>query len=205
MVHVSSQGIKVMGATNQKVDAFLGSAEEWRGEMERLRSIALDCGLNEELKWRLPCYTYEQSNVAIIQNFKEKCALMFFKGALLTDAEGLLEKPGKNSRVGRRLVFSSVDEVDEMEDRIRDFIAQAIEIEKAELDVELDRTPEPVPRELKEMFKETPGLKKAFEALTPGRQRGYILHFSGAKQSKTRRSRTEKCVPRILDGKGLRD
>lgn len=194
-----------MGETNLKVDAFLESAEEWRGEMERLRSIALDCDLDEELKWRLPCYTYEQSNVAIIQNFKEKCALMFFKGALLTDAERLLEKPGKNSRVGRRLVFSSVDEVDEMEDRIRDFIGQAIEIEKAGLEVELDRTPEPVPRELKEMFEETPGLKKAFEALTPGRQRGYILHFSGAKQSKTRRSRIEKCVPRILAGKGRHD
>lgn len=194
-----------MGETNLKVDAFLESAKEWRAEMERLRWIALDCGLNEELKWRLPCYTYEQSNVAIIQNFKEKCALMFFKGALLTDAEGLLEKPGKNSRVGRRLVFSSVDEVDEMEDRIRDFIAQAIEIEKAGLEVELDTKPEPVPHELKETFEETPGLKKAFEALTPGRQRGYILHISGAKQSKTRRSRIEKCVPRILDGKGLRD
>ena len=194
-----------MRETNLKVDAFLESAEEWREEMERLRWIALDCGLDEELKWRLPCYSYEQSNVVIIQNFKEQCALMFFKGVLLTDPEGLLEKPGKNSRVGRRMVFSNVDEVDEMEDRLRNFIAQAIEVEKAGLEVEVDRTPEPPPRELEDMFEETPGLKEAFEALTPGRQRGYILYFSGAKQSKTRRSRIERSVPKILDGKGRHD
>ena len=194
-----------MTETNRQVDAFLESAEDWREEMEKLRWIALDCGLGEELKWRLPCYTYEQSNVAIIQNFKEQCALMFFKGTLLKDPEGLLEKPGENSHVARRMVFTSADEVDDMEDRLRDFIAQAIDIEKEGLEVEVDRRPEPLPRELEEMFEEIPGLKEAFEELTPGRQRGYILHFSGAKQSKTRRSRIEKYVPKILDGKGRRD
>ena len=194
-----------MSERNRKVDAFLENAEQWREEMERLREIALDCGLGEELKWRLPCYTYERSNVAIIQNFKEQCALMFFKGSLLTDPDGLLEKPGENSRVGRRMVFSSVDEVVEMEDRLRDFIAQAIEIEKEGLEVETAKKPEPPPPELEDMFEETPGLQEAFEALTPGRQRGYILHFSGAKQSKTRRSRIEKYVPKILEGKGRHD
>lgn len=143
--------------------------------------------------------------MAIIQGFKEQCAFMFFKGALLKDPEALLERPGANSRVARRMVFSSVGEVVEMEDRLRAFIADAIEIEKAGLKVEAKKGPEPLPDELEDMFGDVPGLKKAFEALTPGRQRAYILHFSGAKQSKTRRSRIEKCVPRILAGKGLRD
>jgi uncharacterized protein YdeI (YjbR/CyaY-like superfamily) len=188
-----------------KVDAFLARATQWRDEMEKLRSIALDCGLGEELKWGKPCYTFDGANVAIVQPFKERCALMFFKGALLKDPDGLLERPGKNSHAARRMMFADIDEVIEMEDRLRAFVAQAIEAEKAGLEVEAKKSPEPIPDELVEMFAEVSGLKEAFEALTPGRRRAYILHFSGAKQSKTRRSRIEKCVPRILSGKGLRD
>lgn len=201
-IHAPPQACREM---NPKVDAFLESAEKWREEMETLRGIALDCGLSEELKWGQPCYTFGQSNVAVLQAFKQQCALMFFKGALLKDPDGLLERPGRNSHVARRMVFSSNREVVEMEGRLRAFIADAIEIEKAGLKVAVQRGPEPVPAELEEMFGEVSGLKKAFGALTPGRQRAYILHFSGAKQSKTRRSRIEKCVPRILDGRGLRD
>jgi uncharacterized protein YdeI (YjbR/CyaY-like superfamily) len=143
--------------------------------------------------------------VAIIQGFKEQCAFMFFKGALLQDPEGLLERPGANSHAARRMVFSRDGEVAGMEDRLRAFIAGAIEIEKAGLKVEEKRGSELLPEELEEMFGEVPGLKDAFRALTPGRQRAYILHFSGAKQTRTRRSRIEKCVPRILAGRGLRD
>ncbi|MHA3772344.1 YdeI/OmpD-associated family protein [Verrucomicrobiota bacterium sgz303538] len=190
---------------NPKVDQFFTSAKKWREEMERLRRIALNAGLAEELKWGKPCYTYNDGNVAIIQGFKEQCALMFFKGALLKDPDGLLEAPGEHSNVARRMVFSSVGGVAEMEARLRAFIAQAIEIEKAGLKVEVQKKPEPLPEELEVMFEEVSGLKKAFGALTPGRQRAYVLHFSGAKQSTTRRSRIEKCVPGILDGKGLND
>jgi uncharacterized protein YdeI (YjbR/CyaY-like superfamily) len=190
---------------NPKIDAFLDEADKWRDEMTILRSIMLDFGLDEELKWGLPCYTLEGSNVAIIQNFKAQCALMFFKGALLKDPDGMLEKPGPNSRAARRMMFSSLGEVAKMENRLRAFVAEAIAVERAGLKVHSKKGFEPIPDELEESFGEVPGLKKAFEALTPGRQRAYILHFSGAKQSKTRRSRIEKCVPKILDGKGLRD
>ena len=194
-----------MKNTNPKVDAYLERAKRWRDETEKLRSIALDCGLGEELKWGKPCYTFEQSNVAIIQGFKERCALMFFKGALLKDPQGLLEKPGASSHVARRMVFSSVAEVVEKERRLRAFIAEAIGVERAGLKVDVKKNREPLPVELEEMFEDVSGLNEAFRALTPGRQRAYVLHFSGAKQSKTRRSRIEKCVPRILDGRGLHD
>ncbi|MHA3774945.1 YdeI/OmpD-associated family protein [Verrucomicrobiota bacterium sgz303538] len=190
---------------NPQVDPFFTSAKKWREEMEGLRRIALNAGLAEELKWGKPCYLYNENNVAIIQGFKERCALMFFKGALLKDPGELLEAPGEHSNAARRMMFSSVGEVTDMEARLRDFIAQAIEIEKAGLKVEVPQKREPIPDELKTMFEEVSGLKKAFEALTPGRQRAYVLHFSGAKQSTTRRSRIEKCVPGILDGKGLTD
>lgn len=190
---------------NPKVDQFFTSAKKWQEEMEGLRMIALNGGLAEELKWNKPCYTYDDNNVAIIQGFKERCALMFFKGALLNDPEGLLEAPGEHSHAARRMVFSSVREVAEMEARLRDFVAQAIAIERAGLKVKVEKEPEPLPDELEAMFEEVPGLKKAFEVLTPGRQRAYVLHFSGAKQSTTRRSRIEKCVARILDRKGLND
>lgn len=194
-----------MKPMNPKIDSFLRDATKWREEMERLRAIALDCGLSEELKWGKPCYTVNQGNVAIIQPFKEQCAFMFFKGALLNDPEGLLKRPGQNSRAARRLMFSSVDQVARMEPRLRAFIAEAIKVENAGLKVQGKKNPEPMPDELGEMFEKMSGLKEAFEALTRGRKRAYILHFSGAQQSKTRMSRIEKCVPRILDGRGLND
>lgn len=188
-----------------KVDAFLKKAGKWRAEMEARRRIALDCGLSEALKWGKPCYSFNEGNVAIIQPFKERCALMFFKGVLLKDPEGLLERPGPNSHAGRRMLFSTVEEVVRMEPRLRAFIAEAIEVEKAGLKVEGRKDTAPIPHELVEMYQKVPGLKAAFGALTPGRQRAYILHFSGAKQAETRRSRIEKCVPGILEGKGLND
>lgn len=190
---------------NPKVDAFLNKAKSWREEMEALRSIALDCGLSEELKWGKPCYTFGKGNVAIIQPFKNQCAFMFFKGALLNDPKGLLEAPGPNSQAARRMMFSSVGEIVGMKARLRAFIAEAIRMEKAGKKVQGKKDPEPVPEELVQMFERVSGLKEVFEALTPGRQRGYILHFASARQSKTRTSRIEKCVPRILEGKGLHD
>lgn len=194
-----------MKEKNPEIDAFLKRAKTWREEMKNLRRIALDCGLGEALKWGKPCYTFGDGNVGIIQPFKERCAFMFFKGALLEDPDGLLGRPGAHSHVGRRMMFESVRDVVEMEASLRAFIAEAIEIEKAGRRVEVKERPEPLPEELEAMFKEVPGLKKAFNALTPGRQRAYVLHFSSAKQSKTRRSRIEKCVPSILEGKGMRD
>lgn len=190
---------------NPKVDAFLKRATKWRQEITRLRAIALDCGLDEELKWGKPCYSAHQGNVAIIQPFKERCGFMFFKGALLTDPQRLLERPGENSQAARRLMFTNVEEVARMEPQLRAFIAEAIKIEQAGLKVEGKKEPEPMPDELREMFARAPGLREAFEALTPGRKRAYLLHFASAKQSKTRTSRIEKSVPRILDGRGLND
>ncbi len=194
-----------MNTLDAKIEKYLTGQTEWREAMERLRSIALDCGLVEELRWGKPCYQFNGANVAIIQGFKDKCAFMFFKGGLLKDPDELLKRPGKNSHVGRRLEFSTVDEVVQVEDCVRSFISEAIAAEEAGLEVEVPPNPEPPPEELIEIFGEIAGLKEAFEALTPGRRRAYILHFSGAKQSKTRRSRIEKCVPKIMDGKGLRD
>jgi uncharacterized protein YdeI (YjbR/CyaY-like superfamily) len=195
----------MIGEMNPEVERLFDRAEKWREEMGELRRIALQSGLNEELKWGKPCYTYERSNVAIIQGFREQCALMFFKGALLKDPDGLLERPGKNSHVARRMVFSDVGQVAAMEGPLGRFLAEAIEVERSGLKVEVNQKPEPPPAELDAMFAEVPGLEKSFGALTPGRQRGYILHFSSAKQSKTRTSRIEKCVPRILAGRGLND
>lgn len=194
-----------MKNTNPKIDAYLKGAEKWREEMEALRSIALDCGLREELKWGKPCYSFNSGNVAIIQPFKDRCAFMFFKGALLNDTDGLLERPGPNSHAARRMMFSAVEEVDRMEPRLRTLIAEAIEVETAGMQVPERKDPVPVPEELVQMYVKVPGLEEAFGALTPGRQRGYILHFTSAKQARTRTSRIEKCVPRILEGKGLHD
>ncbi len=202
---MGSGGTGTKPITRSRVGAYLANAGQWREEMRMLRRIALDCGLDEELKWGKPCYTLGKHNVVILQGFKDRCAIMFFKGALLKDPKGLLEKPGANSHVARRMVFSSLSDVVEREGRLRAFIKEAIRIEKAGLKVEAKAGVEPLPDELKEAFREVPGLKKAFGRLTPGRQRGYILHFADAKQSRTRRSRIQKCVPRILDGVGLRD
>ena len=190
---------------DRSVDTYLAKAVTWRDEMGRLRSIALDCGLSESLKWGKPCYGIAAGSVAIIQPFKARCGFMFFKGALLDDPDGFLEAPGPNSRAARRMMFDSVEAVDRMAPDLRAFIEQAVRVEQAGLRVEVRRAPEPVPDELVAMFDTVPGLKTAFEALTPGRQRGYLLHFSGAKQSKTRTARIEKHVPRILEGRGIHD
>lgn len=190
---------------NAKVDAFLRDAKKWREEMTALRAIALDCGLDEELKWGKPCYTANQANVAIVQPFQKQCAFMFFKGALLSDPEGLLESPGPNSQAARRMMFSSVDQVARMEPQLRALIVEAMKVENEGLKVPGRKSPEPIPDELSELFQRVSGLKAAFEALTPGRQRAYILHFTSAKHAKTRISRIEKCAPRILEGKGMND
>lgn len=191
---------------NPKVDEFISKANQWKEEYEKLRNIVLDCELTEELKWRLPCYTFEKSNIVIIQNFKEYCALMFFKGALLKDANGILIKPGENSQAQRQIRFTNVQEIAEMEPILKAFIYEAIGVEKAGLKVNFKKTTEYIiPEELQNKFDEIPALKTAFEELTPGRQRQYILYFSQPKQSKTRESRVEKYMQHILDGKGLND
>ncbi len=192
--------------TNPKVDEYLKKAKQWREEMTELRRILLKCGLTEDLKWYKPCYSFEGSNVIVIQGFKAYCALLFFKGVLLKDPKGILKKTGENTRVGRQIRFTSVREVAEMAPVLKSYILQAVEVEKAGLKVSLEKVAEPgIPVELQRTFEEDTGLKAAFKALTPGRQRAYIYYFSGAKQSKTRESRIEKCVPQILKGKGFNE
>ncbi len=192
-----------MNSMNPKVDEYLRKAKKWQEEMEKLRRISLDCGLTEELKWGKPCYTFQNSNIVIIQGFKESCALLFFKGALLRDRNRVLKKFGWQA--ARRIPFTNVREIVEMEPLLKAYIHEAIEAEKAGLKVELSKNAEPIPEELQNKLDEIPALKTAFDALTPGRQRGYILYFSAAKQSKTRASRVEKCMRQILNGKGLND
>ena len=191
---------------NPNVDGFLRKAKKWRDEFEKLRMVCLDSGLTEELKWGKPCYTYQKSNVIIIIGLKEYCALMFCKGVLLNDANGILIKPGENTQAGRWIKFTSVREIVEMEPILKAYIYEAIEVEKAGLKVNYKKTSEfVIPEEFQNRLDESPALKTAFDALTPGRQRGYILYFSAAKQSKTREARIEKCLQQILDGKGLND
>jgi uncharacterized protein YdeI (YjbR/CyaY-like superfamily) len=191
---------------NPKVDEYLSKAVKWKEEFEKLREIILDCELTEELKWRLPCYTYQNSNLAIIQGFKEYCALMFFKGALLKDTNGTLIKPGENSQAQSQIRFTNVQEIVEMKPIIKAYIHEAMEVEKAGTEVIFKKTTDyNIPEELQYKFDEMPELKTAFEALTPGRQRAYLLYFSQPKQSKTRDSRIEKSIQQILDGKGLKD
>jgi uncharacterized protein YdeI (YjbR/CyaY-like superfamily) len=187
------------------VDGYLRKAKKWQAEMEKLRRISLGCGLTEELKWGKPCYTFQESNIVIIQGFKESCALLFCKGALLNDPKGILEKPGENTQAARRIRFTKVREIVEMEPILKAYIHEAIAAEKAGLEVNFKKNPEPIPEELQNKLDEIPVLKTAFAALTPGRQRGYILYFSAAKQSKTRESRVEKCTQQILNGKGFND
>lgn len=190
--------------TNPKVDAYLRKAKQWREEMEKLRTVLLDCGLAEELKWGKPCYSFQNSNVVVIQPFKAYCALLFFKGVLLKDPNGILVKTGENTRVGRQIRFTSVREI--VGPVLKDYLHQAIEVEKAGLKVNPPNNAElAFPDELQKKLDANPALKAAFGALTPGRQRAYIYYFSAAKQSKTRESRIEKYVRRILSGKGLND
>ena len=192
-----------MNKRNPKVQGYLRRAKKWQKEFKKLRRIILDCQLTEELKWGKPCYTFQNSNVVIIQGFKEFCALLFCKGALLQDPNGILKKFGWQA--ARRIPLTNVREIVEMEPILKAYICEAIEAEKAGLKVNYKKNPEPISEELQNKLDEIPALKTAFDALTPGRQRGYILYFSGAKQSKTRESRVEKCMPQILNGKGLKD
>ncbi|MDP4108224.1 MAG: YdeI family protein [Bacillota bacterium] len=191
---------------NPKVDEFLSKAQKWLEEFKKLRMIILDCGLTEELKWGQPCYTFEKSNIVMIGGFKEYFALLFFKGALLKDAHGILIQQTENVQASRQIRFNNVREIVEMEPILKTYIYEAIEVEKAGLKVNHKKTSEyTIPEEFQKKLDEIPAVKNAFEALTPGRQRAYILYFSAPKQSKTRESRVEKCMPQILDGKGLND
>jgi uncharacterized protein YdeI (YjbR/CyaY-like superfamily) len=194
-----------MKRKNPRVDEFLRKATRWRAEFSKLRSIALESGLTEELKWRLPCYTVDGRNIAIIQGFKEYCALMFFNGALLRDSKGLLAAPG-NSQAGRQLRFTNVKEIADAQPVLRAYIREALKIEKAGLKVRMKKTAEyEVPVEFQTKLDASASLKKAFNALTPGRQRGYIHYFSQPKQSQTRASRVQKSLQRIQKGKGIND
>ena len=195
-----------MKTMNPKVDGYLSKAKKWQEEMEKLRLIILDCQLTEELKWGKPCYTFQQTNIVLIVGFKEYCALIFCKGALLNDTHGLLIKPGENTQAARQIRFTNVREIVEMKSILKGYIFEAIQAEKAGLQVNYKKHTELIfPEEFQNKLDEIPALKTAFEALTPGRQRAYHLYFSAAKQSKTRESRVEKCMPRILQGKGLDD
>ncbi|AOL96308.1 MULTISPECIES: YdeI/OmpD-associated family protein [Bacillus] len=192
--------------TNPKVDEFLSKAKKWKEEFEKLRTIILDCELTEDFKWMHPCYTYNNKNVVLIHGFKEYCALLFHKGALLQDTDGILIQQTENVQAARQIRFTNVQEINELENILKAYIHEAIEVEKAGLKVEVNKNIElNIPEELQKKFDEIPALKIAFEALTPGRQRAYTLYFSQAKQSKTRESRVEKYVQKILDGKGLKD
>ena len=194
-----------MNRMNPKVDGFLRKAKQWREELQKLRTIVLDCRLTEEVKWRHPCYTFQKSNIVLIHGFKEYCALLFFKGALLKDAKGILIQQTKNVQAGRQIRFTNVQQIVKMEPILKAYIREAVEVEKAGLKVNFKRNPEPIPEEFQNKLDENPALKTAFHELTPGRQRAYNLHFSAPKQSKTREARVEKCMQQILDGKGLDD
>ena len=191
---------------NPKVDTFLLNVKKWREELTILRSIVIDSGLAEELKWGAPCYVHEQANVIIIQGFKDYFALLFFKGALMKDPQDLLRKPGENTQSGRQIRMTSMDEMLGQEEVLRAYIQNAIAVEKAGEKVIVKKTEEyAVPLELEESFAENSDLQHAFYGLTPGRQRAYLMHFAEAKQSATRKARIEKYAPRILKGKGILD
>jgi len=195
-----------MNRMNPKVDFYFRKAKEWEEELEQLRMIVLDCGLTEELKWGVPCYTFEKRNIVLIHGFKEYCALLFFKGALLNDAKGILIQQTKNVQAARQIRFTSVREIVKMKPILKAYIYEAIEVEKAGLKVPLKKTKEfDIPEEFQNKLNKNPALKKAFNVLTPGRQRAYLLYFSQPKQSKTREARVEKFIPQILNGKGLND
>ena len=195
------------GASGPRYEAFLRAAEPWRDEIAELRRIVLECGLTEEVKWGAPCFTADGGNVVIIGVLNDYCCLSFFKGVLLKDAEGILKAPGENSRSGRLIPFTAVDQILAQEATLKAYVDEAAGLERAGATVDFakDREDLPVPAELQARFDDDPAFRAAFEALTPGRRRGWILHFSGAKQSPTRASRIEKAAPRILDGKGMHD
>ena len=191
---------------NPKVDEYLRKAKRWQKEFEKLRMIILDCGLTEELKWGCPCYTFEKSNIVLIHGFKEYCALLFFKGALLKDPKGILIQQTENVQAGRQIRFTNAREIVKMKTVLKAYVHEAIEVEKAGLKVKYKKTSEfKIPEEFQNTLDETPALKRAFDALTPGRQRAYLFYFSQPKQSKTRSARIEKSMDQILNGKGLND
>ena len=190
---------------NPKVDFYFTKAKKWQDELKLLRVIVLDCGLTEELKWGVPCYTFQNTNILLIHVFKEYCALLFFKGALLNDPDDILVQQTKNVQSARQIRFTNAREIVEMKAILKAYIFEAIEVEKAGLKVKFKKSPGPVPEEFQTKLDKMPALKTAFEALTPGRQRGYILYFSAPKQAKTRESRIEKSMKQILKGKGLND
>jgi uncharacterized protein YdeI (YjbR/CyaY-like superfamily) len=195
-----------MHELNPQVDAFIDRARGWQSEVRKLRAVLLDGGLEEEFKWRKPCYTSDGRNVAIIQPFRDHCSLMFFKGALLDDDRGLLVRPGRNSQAARRIQFTDEAQVEELEPVLRQYIDQAIRLEEAGLEVAFPAKHDlTLPVELSAKLEEDPELAHAFHALTPGRQRGYVLHVSGAKQSKTRVARIERAREKILAGKGFNE
>jgi uncharacterized protein YdeI (YjbR/CyaY-like superfamily) len=189
-----------------KVDGYISKSEKWQEELEKLRMILLDCQLTEEFKWGVPCYTFQKSNIVLMHEFKEYCALLFVKGALLKDANGILIQQTQNVQAGRQVRFTNVREIVELETILKAYIYEAIEVEKAGLKVDFKKTVEfSIPEEFQNKLDEMPALKDAFEALTPGRQRAYILYFSAPKRSRTRESRVEKYMDLILDGMGLND
>ncbi|WP_257669797.1 YdeI/OmpD-associated family protein [Parapedobacter tibetensis] len=193
---------------NPKVDWYFDKAQKWQKEIAQLRTIVLDCGLMEELKWGCPCYTFQKSNIVLIHVFKEYCALLFFKGALLQDTNGMLIQQTENVQAARQIRFTNIREIvdPDVSARLKAYIYEAIEVEKAGLKVPLKKTTEfPIPEEFQHKLDEIPALKTAFEALTPGRQRAYLFYFAQPKQSKTRESRVENYMPQILNGKGLND
>ena len=191
---------------NPKVDKYLSKAKKWQEEFEKLRTIILDCQLTEELKWGCPCYTFQEKNIVLIHGFKEYCALLFFKGALLKDAKGILIQQTENVQASRQIRFTNVREIVKMDRILKSYIYEAIEVEKAGLKVNFKKNAELIfPEEFQKKLVKNPALKTAFNALTPGRQRAYNLYFSESKQSKTRESRVEKCMQQILNGKGLND
>jgi uncharacterized protein YdeI (YjbR/CyaY-like superfamily) len=191
---------------NPKVDWFFNKASRWQKEFETLRQIVLDCDLIEELKWGQPCYTYEKSNIVLMHGFKDYCALLFFKGALLKDKKQILVQQTENVQAARQIRFTGVEQIVKMKATLKAYIYEAIEVDESGIKVPLKKTKEfNMPEEFQRKLDKSRALKKAFEALTPGRQRGYLLHFSSAKQSKTREARVEKYLEKILAGKGLED
>lgn len=191
---------------NSKVDFFFDKAQQWQEEFEKLRKIALGTELVEDLKWGCPCYTYEGKNIFLIHGFKEYCALLFFKGALMNDPENILIQQTENVQAARQIRFTNLQQIIDLEKIIKEYMFQAVEVEESGVKVEMKKTKEfEIPEEFQQKLDENPELKTAFETLTQGRQRAYLLYFSSAKQSKTRESRIEKYIPEILNGKGLND
>ena len=191
---------------NPKVDFFFEKEGKWQKEFERLRTIILDCGLEEELKWGQPCYTWQEKNIVLIHGFKEYCAILFPKGALLNDANGILIQQTENVQSARQVRFTNTKEIVKLEPVLKAYVYEAIEVERAGLKVKMKKTAQfNMPEEFRRRLEKNRALKKAFDALTPGRQRGYLLHFSQPKLATTREARIEKCTPLILKGKGLND